>query len=393
MSPLTLQNPLDSQAEFTWLLSTSDSVEPVVRRELLVTIHESIPIALLAAASSGGIALCALVVTHSTWAAAWFALEVVVLCARLPLLRRQHRLGCRFECPSFRWLNRITALWFAGMGLGALGCLLSGELLLIILAVSLLFGFVGALASRLSCVPRLATFLTGLLIVPALFGLLLEPSPWMFGMALFLVLYSLVMQLMTAQNHQILRDKIVAEHMNMALLKRDPLTGLSNRRELRSTLQRLKDAPSPPTVCALCLDLDGFKAVNDEFGHPAGDLLLIEVGHRLQRLVREDDLVCRLGGDEFIILLFGATCREAERKSEQIIAELSRPVPLDQGQTTHVGVSVGIAITPDHTKNPEDLMSLADKALYLAKAEGKGTYRIFADSSGPKSNTSAASFS
>lgn len=376
MSPFSLKDPLDSQAEFVWLLSTSQSVTHLVRRELLATIHESLPIALLASASTCSIALCALVVTHSPWAAAWFILEILTLCARLPLLLRQRRLGGCIESPSFLWLNRITALWFAALGLGALGCLLSGDLLLIILAVSLLFGFVGALASRLTGAPRLTLFLTVLLIAPALLGLLLKPSSWMFGMAFFLVLYTLVMQLMTAHNHQILHDKIAAEHKNRALLTRDPLTGLANRRELRSTLQLLKASPHS-TTCALCLDLDGFKAVNDQFGHPAGDMLLIEVGQRLQRLVRESDLVCRLGGDEFIILLFGATSSQAECKAERVIAELSHPVLLDQGQTTQVGVSVGIAITPDHTQNPEDLISLADKALYLAKAEGKGTYRMY----------------
>jgi diguanylate cyclase (GGDEF)-like protein len=376
VSRSTLKNPLDSQAEFAWLLGTSQRVDPLVRRELLATIHESRPIALLGSASTGGVALCALVVTQSSWAAAWFILELLILCARLPLLLSLHRLGGSIDSPSFLWLNRITALWFAALGLGALGCLLSGDLMLMVLAVGLLFGFVGALASRLSGVPRLAMFLTCLLIFPALLGLLLEPFPWMIAMAIFLVFYVLVMGLMTTHNHQILRDKIAAEHLNRALLKRDPLTGLSNRRELRSTLQRLKNTPAQPTVCALCLDLDGFKAVNDEFGHPAGDLLLIEVGQRLQRLVREDDLVCRLGGDEFIILLFGASSSDAERKSELIIAELSRPILLDQGQTTQVGVSVGIAMTPDHAESPEELISLADKALYLAKAEGKGTYRM-----------------
>ena len=376
MSPLSRANPLDSQAEFAWFLGTPQSVALPVRRELLATIHESLPIALLGAAFTYAVATCALVVTQSFWAAAWFVLEVVTLCARFPLLLRQHRLGGRFECPSFLWLNRITALWFAALGLGTLGCLLSGDLLLIVLAVSLLFGFAGALASRLSAAPRLSLFLTILLIGPALLGLLLKPTIWMFGMALCLVLYTLIMKLMTAHNHRILHDKIAAEHKNMALLKRDPLTGLANRRALRSTLQRLKTDNTHQTICALCLDLDGFKAVNDQFGHPAGDMLLVEIGHRLQRLVREEDLVCRLGGDEFIILLFDATSSQAESKAQLIIAELSHPVGLDQGQSTQVGVSVGIAITPDHAENPEDLISLADKALYLAKAEGKGTYRL-----------------
>lgn len=372
-SPL---HSLDTQAEFVWLLGTSGSVAPSVRRELLATIPESLPIALLAAASTLGVALCAVVVTHSYWATAWLIAEVLIVCSRLFLLLGQHRLNICVEAPSFLWLNRVTAFWFAILGPSALGCLLSGDMLLIILAVSLLFGFVGGLASRLAGVPRLAMFLTALLTVPALLGPLLEPSPWMIGMALFLMLYVLVMQLVTAHNHDILYGKIAAEHKNMALLKVDPLTGLANRRQLRSTLQQLKTIPFSPSVCALCLDLDGFKAVNDQFGHPAGDMLLVEVGQRLQRLVREDDLVCRLGGDEFIILLFGATSSQAQSKAQSIIAELSHPVELERGQNTRVGVSVGIAITPDHTENPEELVSLADKALYLAKAEGKGTYRL-----------------
>lgn len=376
MKSFALKNPLDSQAEFFWLLNTSQHVAPLVRRELLATIHESLPIALLGAAATCSIALCALLITHSIWAAAWLTLELLTLCVRLPLLLKQYHLGGRFEHPSFLWLNRLTALWFAAMGLGALGCLMSDDLLLIILAVSMLFGYTGALTSRLAGAPRLAIFLTGLLIGPAFLGLFFEPFPWLVGMTSFLALFTLTMKLITTQNHHILHDKIAAEHKNMALLKRDPLTGLANRRALRSTLQRLKNTPSHPTVCVLCLDLDGFKAVNDQFGHPAGDQLLVEVGQRLQRLVREDDLVCRLGGDEFVILLFGATSREAERKSELVIAELSYPIRLDQGQVAQIGVSVGIAMTPDHAENPEDLISLADKALYLAKAEGKGTYRM-----------------
>jgi diguanylate cyclase (GGDEF)-like protein len=94
----------------------------------------------------------------------------------------------------------------------------------------------------------------------------------------------------------------------------------------------------------------------------------------LKRLVRDDDLVCRLGGDEFIILLIGASRHQAECKAEQIIKELSSPILINHSKSARVGVSIGIAISPEHSENPEDLISLADQALYQAKAAGKGMY-------------------
>lgn len=368
------KNPLDDQAEFAWILGEHRSVAPAVRRELLATIHESMPVAILGACFTASVALIAWITTEQFWPVLWLLAEALILAIRLPLLHQQRCRRGDVGHRSFLRLNRITCIWFMVLGFGALGCLLSDKLLLIVLAANLLFGLIGALASRLAAVPRFALMLKVILLAPAFAGLWLAPSPWLYALLLSAVLYSVLMQQLTKQNHRLLHDKITVEQTNMELLMRDPLTGLSNRRELRSTLQTLKSSPTPQKLCVLYLDLDGFKAVNDSFGHPSGDQLLVEVSQRLKRLVRDDDLVCRLGGDEFIILLIGASRHQAECKAEQIIKELSSPILINHSKSVRVGVSIGIAISPEHSENPEDLISLADQALYQAKAAGKGMY-------------------
>lgn len=367
---------LENQAEFAWFLGNGKSIAPEVRRELLTTIHESIPVAILAAVLTTTIAMIAWLVTEQSWSLVWWGAECVILTNRLLLLRQHHSLGENIEHPSFLWLNRINSIWFTTLGLGVLGCLLSADPLLIVLATSLIFGIIGALASRLAAAPRLALLLKILLITPSFAALWVSPSLWLSGLLISAVLYCVIMQLLTAQNHRLLHDKIAANHTNSALLGRDPLTGLSNRRELRSTLHKLGTQSKPSSLCVMYLDLDGFKAVNDNFGHPAGDHLLIEVSHRLTHLVRDTDLVCRLGGDEFVILLQGASHADAERKAKLIITGLSHPIPLSPEVDARIGVSIGIALSPEHSQNPEELVTLADQALYLAKADGKGIYKF-----------------
>lgn len=143
----------------------------------------------------------------------------------------------------------------------------------------------------------------------------------------------------------------------------DPLTGLANRRQFVAQLAR-ELANAPNSVIAFC-DLDGFKAVNDRLGHAVGDELLIEVARRLQACVRERDLVSRFGGDEFLILLRGATLHQVERIGARIVDELSQPFILRDDSAT-VGASLGIAVA-DGEHDPEVLIQRADHAMYVAK--------------------------
>ncbi len=175
-------------------------------------------------------------------------------------------------------------------------------------------------------------------------------------------------------------ERKLAEAEIVHLARHDVLTGLANRGEFNERLaeaaRRLKRRGS--TVTVMMLDLDKFKAVNDTLGHPAGDLLLVEVGRRLQSTIRESDLLARLGGDEFAIIQQDASNQHegAIALALRIIDAISAPFDLD-GHEANVGISIGIAMAPEHGGQPEELLKSADLALYEAKANGRNDFRIY----------------
>ena len=156
----------------------------------------------------------------------------------------------------------------------------------------------------------------------------------------------------------------------------DALTGLPNRVLLSDRLaQALPQAKRTEALVALgYLDLDGFKAINDEFGHAAGDTLLIEVARRLKETLRAADTVARLGGDEFVLLLVGiGSVKECELAATRILAALTEPINV-QGHERRISGSLGITIFPTDDSDPDALLRHADQAMYLAKQRGKNRY-------------------
>jgi diguanylate cyclase (GGDEF)-like protein len=168
------------------------------------------------------------------------------------------------------------------------------------------------------------------------------------------------------------RIKFLAQH--------DLLTELPNRLLFNERLDEvLAQAREDYPAALLCLDLDGFKEVNDDLGHAAGDLLLQEVGRRLLANLRKGDTAARLGGDEFAILLHDASASEAVATAHRVTMALNGKYALDQYGEASVGVSIGIACAPAHANQPEALLSLADRALYAAKSAGLGVPRLYDD--------------
>jgi diguanylate cyclase (GGDEF)-like protein/PAS domain S-box-containing protein len=171
-----------------------------------------------------------------------------------------------------------------------------------------------------------------------------------------------------------------AEQRIAFLAHHDALTGLANRAALAQKIEeaaaRLRRREEPFTV--LLLDLDRFKQVNDTLGHPAGDALLIEVATRLKSLLRETDVLARLGGDEFAIIQAGeADQREAAKLlADRIIEMLRKPFDIDGGNIS-IGTSIGIALASEHEIGSDDLLKMADLALYRAKSAGRNGYCFF----------------
>ncbi|MPW28976.1 EAL domain-containing protein [Agarivorans sp. B2Z047] len=166
----------------------------------------------------------------------------------------------------------------------------------------------------------------------------------------------------------------------------DELTGLPNRRKLREELSLcFSRAKKQHAIGALLfIDLDHFKNINDSLGHAAGDWVLQQVAKRLQELIREGDVLARLGGDEFVLLLadLGESPPHAEQQAnivgKRLIQTISSPYPFD-GQSLHIGASVGITLFPGKGQTAEDLLKQADTAMYQAKSAGRRTVIFFDD--------------
>jgi len=126
----------------------------------------------------------------------------------------------------------------------------------------------------------------------------------------------------------------------------------------------------------LCADLDNFKPVNDSHSHEIGDLLLKAAGDRLKASLRNTDLVARIGGDEFLIILDNIDSIErVVHTTDKIIKKLSEPYIIDK-QLIHIGISIGVAIFPTHGNDSISLIKLADNAMYRAKQKGKNQFYI-----------------
>jgi diguanylate cyclase (GGDEF)-like protein len=158
--------------------------------------------------------------------------------------------------------------------------------------------------------------------------------------------------------------------------RHDLTTGLPNRLRLTTFMDQAL-AQQGARVVLMYADLDRFKPINDALGHGAGDFVLTEVANRLRQSVRDQDIVARVGGDEFVIALADLAEHDIEPLCKRLLREISVPINYD-GADVNVGISIGIAISPIDASNTHELIRRADLALYEAKSDGRGTYRFFA---------------
>jgi diguanylate cyclase (GGDEF)-like protein len=197
----------------------------------------------------------------------------------------------------------------------------------------------------------------------------------LFGSGLAIVLFAFLL----VHIRVIAKNLAHSEQEAQALLRRDPLSGLPNRslfgERLDDELNRLPRTGEGLAV--MFLDLDRFKDVNDTFGHQAGDQLLKLAARRLEGLLRATDTLARFGGDEFAIIQTGLrSSQDAEILARRILESITRHFDIAEAPVT-VGISIGVALAPEHGRDRETLMRLADTALYEAKSEGRNRYRVF----------------
>ena len=159
----------------------------------------------------------------------------------------------------------------------------------------------------------------------------------------------------------------------------DVLTGLPNRAFLSDLLNQALDFSRREAIpLAVCmLDLDGFKAVNDGYGHASGDMLLVEVAARLRTIMRGEDVVARLDGDEFVLILrYVHDAEELHAALQRVLGAISAPYSI-LGQTIHVDASIGVTLFPADDEDADTLLRHADQAMYLAKQSGRNRFHLF----------------
>lgn len=183
--------------------------------------------------------------------------------------------------------------------------------------------------------------------------------------------FIMAQQAESARKH--MKDLITHE-ANLAA--HDQLSGLGNRNRLQQFFRDI--VPGKDRYDFLLIDLDGFKSINDTFGHNAGDYVIKAAAARLKEVTEADDMLIRLGGDEFLVVApTGDTSMEKMNEyGGRLIEIISRPYPAN-GKVLRIGASIGHARFPVHGKSPSQTLSLADKALYVAKGAGKGVCVTF----------------
>lgn len=182
-----------------------------------------------------------------------------------------------------------------------------------------------------------------------------------------------------SNSHKVLMDTIREQHALIAhQAAHDGLTGLPMPHLARDRLNQaiLQARRDQGRAALLFIDLDSFKAVNDTFGHDAGDFVLTTVAQRMQESIRAVDSASRQGGDEFMVVLGNINAvDDATAVADKLVQAIARPMTY-QGQTLQVGASIGVAVYPDHADSVEAMMKMADNTMYGVKKSGKNSYAV-----------------
>ncbi|MCW5694119.1 MAG: GGDEF domain-containing protein [Pseudolabrys sp.] len=356
-----------------WLVDAGPGIPDDIRVAMVGGLFGTLPI------FAGGVINTTLVSAAVAWRMqtaafiTWFVFEVTVCLARLAVLIIARRAAAAGRNTPTDIHVVLSLLWSCGVGYGAFVSLICGDW--VIATVVCLSGaaMVGGICFRNFGAPRLAAAMILTSIGPCFAGAALSHEPLLYIVFLQAPMYFVAMTAAAFKLNKMLVATMRAERENEHRARHDPLTGLTNRRGLINAVEEKLTAarPGDEAVALLFLDLDGFKKVNDTYGHAAGDQLLRMAAERLLRVLRTNDVAARIGGDEFVVLADNLNEERALALGEKLIGAIACSYDFGNGTAANIGVSVGIAMAPDHGMDFADLLAVADAALYEAKTAGK----------------------
>jgi diguanylate cyclase (GGDEF)-like protein len=356
------------------LLGNLADVPVAVRQRMLATI----PTTLLSLTfySFTLLVICATTVfiSRTAWAWGWLLFSVAMLAWRFlcPVIARR-----RGQPEPLVGIMVSAGLSMVSFGFGSTMAILSGDIALMTISLSGSMGILAGLATRWAALPRPAIASMVLTMAPPAFTLMLAGGAYM-AAALVILCVVISVATFTKHNQENLLAAITAEELHRRMAQTDHLTGLANRAQLIEQIALYcnelpaRGSDNGRRFAVLYIDLDGFKAVNDTHGHAAGDEILQRVADCLRQVTGPDEMVARIGGDEFVVLLRDADGLTARGVADEIISVISRDHRITDGRALRVGCSVGISLAPLQGREPETLLARADAALYEVKNQGKG---------------------
>ncbi|MEX0404728.1 GGDEF domain-containing protein [Aquibium sp. LZ166] len=352
---------------------------PEVRERLIRSVFERRAVVVFGAVTSTVSAITAAILTDASWPYLWLIAEAILFVARMRGLVAVDNSSPQQAERCYAILFFLGITWGTVFGLGSYGLISTGDPLLVVLAAINVAGAVGNIASRNAPLPRFGALVMAATCIPFATALLVHGPSEMWIALLMGPVWVAGMVIVMLQNHDMTVRMIVAELENHRIARTDRLTDLPNRISLEERLAELCSAigtsGSEDSFAILCLDLDDFKPVNDEYGHAVGDKLLGAAARRIRNSIREVDSAYRLGGDEFVVLLPGTARAEAVFVGSRIITALTRPFDVGAGELVRIGASIGSTVADAPNVDPQALLDRADQALYAAKAAGKNVYR------------------
>lgn len=290
-----------------------------------------------------------------------------------------HRRAMAVRSPSLTTIKRFeaghtVATWCMAAPVGALSALLFSvpALHLQVVGTALLFGYCAGVATRISVRPVIAMGAVTLAACPAIASALLFIQDARLLIGVVFALFFLI-ALETIWHIHGNASRLITMRLQMARQARlDPLTSLGNRLGLREEFEALP-RHGDDLIAVHTFDLDGFKAVNDQFGHAVGDRLLKALSERLHRLVAQNGAVARVGGDEFVVLQTGLDSQsDPGILAGTIHHQLTQPCEVGIDQPIRVGLSLGFSIAPVSTASLDALLGEADAICYEVKRNGGG---------------------
>jgi len=358
---------------FNRMESGRASISDAVYLEVITGLHGTTMPTILAAACQAMVGAITTYETGDRLTAALTVAGVLVAIARLVEIfafrRRLVRPPQLGRAETVRWERRYvagTVVTAFILGLFAARSIVLGDALCSVMAIGIGFGFGAGVVARLALRPVAALLDLVAIAAPAAIVTFMQPDLRHVGLGLLILMYVVASFEMVRLSFNASINQITLKRQFEQLSRIDPMTGLANRAVLAADLPAMLAAGR---IAVHTLDLDRFKEANDRFGHPVGDALLKQVAGRLKAIAAPEDLMVRMGGDEFVLVQRVAI--DAEAMAERIVQSISAPYDVD-GQVIELGVSVGVAVAPDDGRTPEALLSRSDRALYRAKASRGG---------------------